>query len=71
MQFWEEELLAPDSPQLLTNDAHDLRPDQETEWEDRVRPGHELSDEPAAQEQTMTRRFGIGRVVAQCGDERV
>jgi hypothetical protein len=67
----EEELLPADGFHLLAHDLHRALRDAPREREERVDAGAELPDVAGAQEQAVRDDLGVGRVFAQCGDEKL
>ena len=64
-------LLAADPVLLLADDLLDPVVDPLAERQERVDPRAELADVAGAQEQAMRRHLGVGRVVAEGGEEEL
>ena len=64
-------LLAADAVHLLADDLLDPLVDALAEWQQRVDPGAELAHVAGPLEQSMRRHLGVGRVVAERGEEEV
>ena len=60
-----------DPVHLLADDLLDPLVDPEAERQQRVDPGAELADVARPDEQAMRRHLGIGRVVAERGEEEL
>ena len=67
----QQELLAADGVHLGPHDGCHLLVDPPTQRQHGVVAGLELADEPAAHEQPVAGGLGLGRCVAQGGDEQV
>ncbi len=66
-----QHLLAADRVHLLTDDLHHLLVDAPAEREERPHARRDLADVPAANEELVRGRLGIGRRLAQGRDEEL
>ena len=70
MHGGQQELLGPDGVHLLADDLAHLLVDAPAQWQHRVVPGLQLAHEAATHEQAVADGVGLGRGVAQGGDEQ-
>jgi hypothetical protein len=69
VQAGQLELLGPDGVHLLADHFADLAADALAQRQERVAPRHELADQARAHQELVARGLGVGRIVAQRGDE--
>ena len=70
-QYGCEKLLGADRVHFLANDLLDLAVDLPAEWQVAPQACAHLTDEPAADEQLVADRLGIGRILAQGRKEQL
>jgi hypothetical protein len=69
MQRRKPELLCADAIHLGAHDRGDLLAHAKPEGQQRVDARHELANEAGPHQQLVAHRFGVGRIVAQGGNE--
>jgi hypothetical protein len=68
VQARQQELLGADPLHLLADDLDDLRPDPDTERQERVVAGHQLPDETRSEQKTVARSVGLRWIFTQRRD---